>query len=145
MDRPSRETSPHTSGLVAWMMWGPQNTKYTPPKVLKVLGQAIATMTGPWEASSRLVSEEVHMYVDAAYMVGVWADDAGARLWEAPPTVWNQQAAELLAVEKAVQMAAYRGMKELNLGVDNLAAVWAAMNKRSKIHLRDRAMVVRKI
>ena len=38
------------------------------------------------------------MYVDAAewkstYMVGVWSDDTGARLWEAPPTVWSQQAA----------------------------------------------------
>ena len=90
------------------------------------------------------------MYMDAAewkstYMVGVWADDAGARLWEAPPTVWNQQAAELLGVEKAVKMAAYRGMKELNLGVDHLAAVWAVMNRRSKIHHRDRATVVRRI
>ena len=90
------------------------------------------------------------MYVDAAewkstYMVGVWADDAGTRLWEAPPTVWNQQAAELLGVEKAVKMAAYRGMKELNLGVDNLAAVWAAMNRRSKIHHRDKVTVVRRI
>ena len=32
---PSRETSPHTSGPLAWMMWGPQNAKYTPPKVPK--------------------------------------------------------------------------------------------------------------
>ena len=42
-------------------------------------------------------------------------------------------------------MAAYRGMKELNLGVDNLAAVWAVMNRRSKIHHRTRATVVRRI
>ena len=42
-------------------------------------------------------------------------------------------------------MAAYRGMKELNLGVDNLAAVWAVMHRRSKIHHRDRATVVRRI
>ena len=90
------------------------------------------------------------MYVDAAewkstYMVGVWADNAGARLWEAPPTVWNLQAAELLGVEKAVKMAAYRGMKELNLGVDNLAAVWAVLNRRLKIHHRDRATMVHRI
>ena len=132
------------------MMWGPQNAKYTPPKVLKALGQAIATTIGVWMASSQLVGKEVHMYVDAAewkstYMVEVWVDDAGARLWEAPPTVWNQQAAELLGVEEAVKMAAYRGMKQLNVGVDNLAAVWALMNRRSKIHHRDRATVVRKI
>ena len=28
---------PTTSGPMAWMMWGPQNAKYTPPKVLKAL------------------------------------------------------------------------------------------------------------
>ena len=105
---------------------------------------------GPWVVSSQLVGQEVHIYVDAAewkstYMVGVWADDAGARLWEPPPTVWNQQAAELLGVEKVVKMAAYRGMKELNLGVDNWAAVWVLLNRRSKIHHRDRAAVVRRI
>ena len=90
------------------------------------------------------------MYVDAAewkstYMVGVWSDEARARLWEAPATVWNQQAAELSGVEKAVKMAAYRGMKKLNLGVDNLAAVWAVLSRRSKIHHRDRATMVRRI
>ena len=110
------------------MMWGPQNAKYMPSKVLKAVGWAIATTIGPWVGSSRMVGEEVHMYVDAAewkstYMVGVWADDAGARMWESPTTVWNQQAAELLCVEKAVKMAAYRGIKRLNLSVDNLAAV----------------------
>ena len=93
-DRPSRETSPHTSGPLTWMVWGPQNAKCTPSKVLKALGQAIATTSGPWVASSRMLGEEVNMYVDAAewkltYMVGVWADDARARLWEAPPTVWK--------------------------------------------------------
>ena len=93
-DRPSRETSPHTRGPLAWMMSGPQNAKYTPSKVLKALGQAIATTIGPWVARSCTVGKEVHMYVDAAewksaYIVGVWADDAGARLWEAPATVWN--------------------------------------------------------
>ena len=56
----------HTSGPLAWMVWGPQNAKYTPPKVLKALGQAITTTIGPWVASSRLVGKEVHMYVDAA-------------------------------------------------------------------------------
>ena len=76
VDRPSRETSLHTSGPLAWMMWGLQNAKHTPPKVLKALGQAIATTIGPYMASSRLVGKEVHMYVDAAewkstYMVGV--------------------------------------------------------------------------
>ena len=91
-DRPSRETSPHTSGPLAWV-------KYTPSKVLKALGQAIATTIGPWVANSRTVGEEVRMYVDAAewkstYMVGLWSDKAGARLCEAPVTVWNQQAAE---------------------------------------------------
>ena len=42
-------------------------------------------------------------------------------------------------------MAAYRGMKELNLGVDNLAAVCAVLNRRSKIHHRDRATMVRRV
>ena len=78
-------------------------------------------------------------------MVGVWSDEAGARLWEAPATVWNQQAAELSGVEKAVKMAAYRGMTRLNLGVDNLAAVWAVLGRKTKIHHRDRATTVRKI
>ena len=103
-------------------------------KVLKAQGQAIATWIGPWVASSRTLGEKVHMYVDAAewkstYMVGVWSDKAGAGLWEALATVWNWQAAELSGVDKEVKMADYRGMKRLNLGVDNLAAFWAVLNK----------------
>ena len=42
-------------------------------------------------------------------------------------------------------MAAYRGMKRLQLGVDNLAAVSAVLNRRSEIHHKDRATMVRKI
>ena len=91
-DRPSRETSPHTSGPMAWMMRGPQNAKYTPPRVLKALGQAIAMTIGPWTANRHTVGQEIDMYVDAAewestYMVGVWLEEARARLWEAPATV----------------------------------------------------------
>ena len=90
------------------------------------------------------------MYVGAAewkstYVVGVWSDEAGARVWEAPATVWNQQAAELSGVEKAVKMAADRGKTKLHLGVDKLAAVWAVLGRKSKIHHRDRASTVRRI
>ena len=77
--------------------------------------------------------------------MGVWSDEAGARLWKAPATVWNQQAAELAGVEKAVKMAAYRGMTRWHLGVDNLAAVWAVLGRKSKMHHRDRASTVRRI
>ena len=40
------------------------------------------------------MGQEIHMYVDAAewkstYMVGVWSNEAGARVSEAPATVWN--------------------------------------------------------
>ena len=82
------------------------------------------------------------MCVDAAgheetYVVGVWSDQARARVWQAPPVVWNQQAAELHAVDRAVRPAAQRGMKELNSGVDKLAEVWSILNKRTKIHHRD--------
>ena len=114
------------------------------PKVLKAMGQAIATTIGTWVVGSKLVGNQVHMYVDAvewksAYLVGVGAEDAGARLWKAPPMAWNQQAAELHGVEKAVKRAAYRGMKELNL--DNLATVWAMLKRRLKIHHRERTTV----
>ena len=59
--------------------------------------------------------------------------------------VWIQQAAELLGVEKAVKIAAYQGMKQLNPGVDKLMAHWAVMNRRSKIRQRDKATVVRRL
>ena len=36
-------------------------------------------------------------------------------------------------------------MKELNLGVDNLAVVWVVLNRQSKIHHRDRATMVCRI
>ena len=90
------------------------------------------------------------MYVDAAewkstYMVGVWSDEAGARVWETPATMWNQQAAELSGVEKEVKMAAYRRKTKLHLGIDNLAAVWAVLGRKSKIHHRDRASTVRRL
>ena len=52
---------------------------------------------------------------------------------------------ELHGVEWAVKMAVYNGMKELNLGVDNLAPVWALLNRWSKIHHRDWATVVHRI
>ena len=70
---------------------------------------------GPWTASSHTVSHEIDMCVDTAewkstYMVGVWSDQAGARLWEPPALVWNQQAVELSGVEEAVKMAAHAAL-----------------------------------
>ena len=46
-DRQAQETWPHTSGAMAWMMWGPQNARYTPPKVLRGLAEALASVMGP--------------------------------------------------------------------------------------------------
>ena len=149
-DRPARETGPHTSGAMAWMMWGPQNAKYTPPKVLRGLAEALASVMGPWTARRTTAADDIDMYVDAAeygntYLVGLWSQEAGARVWECPKTVRNQQAAELQAVERAVKMAAYRRRQQVHLGADNLAAIWAALKRKTKIHHRDRATTVRRI
>ena len=123
-DRPARETGPHTSGAMAWMMWGPQNARYTPPKVLRGLAEALATIMGPWSARGTAAADNIDMYVDAAeygntYLVGLWSKEAGARVWECPKAVRNQQAAELHAVERAVKMAAYRRRPQVHLGADN--------------------------
>ena len=149
-DRPAQETGPHTSGAMAWMMWGPQNARYTPPKVLRGLAEALASIMGPWSARGTTAADDIDMYVDAAeygstYLVGLWSQEAGARVWECPKAVRNQQAAELQAVERAVKMAAYRRKPQVHLGADNLAAIWAALKRKTKIHHRDRATTVRRI
>ena len=132
------------------MMWGPQNAKYTPPKVLRGLAEALASVMGPWSARRTTAADDIDMYVDAAeygntYLVGLWSQEAGARVWECPKTVRNQQAAELQAVEREVKMAAYRRRQQVHLGADNLAAIWAALKRKTKIHHRDRATTVRRI
>ena len=147
-DGPARETGPHTSGAMAWMMWGPQNARYMPPKVLRGLAEALASIMGPWSARGTTAADD--MYVDAAeygntYLVGLWSQEAGARVWECPKAVGNQQAAELQAVERAVKMAAYRRRPHVHLGADNLAAIWAALKRKTKIHHRERATTVRRI
>ena len=149
-DRPAREKGPRTSGAMAWMMWGPQNARYTPPKVLRGRAETLASVMGPWSARRTTAADDIDMYVDAAeygdtYLVGLWSREAGARIWECPKAVRNQQAAELQAVERAVKMAAYRRRQQVHLGADNLAAIWAALKRKTKIHRRDRATTVRRI
>ena len=107
-------------------------------------------MMGPWSTRRTTAADDMDMYVDAAeygntYLVGLWSQEAGARVWECPKTVRNQQVAELQAVERAVKMAAYRRQKQVHLGADNLAAIWAALKRKTKIHHRDRATTVRRI
>ena len=48
-DTPGREAMTHTSGPMAWLMWGPVQATYTPPALLKALGEAIASTLTPWQ------------------------------------------------------------------------------------------------
>ena len=149
-DRPSREAMTHTSGPMAWLMWGPVQTAYTPQAVLKALGEAIASTLTPWQAQKYHNPGPIDWYVDAAqfgrtYVAGLWGSGTGARLWECSSGVRNQQVAELDGVERAVKLAAYAGRRHHHLGVDNLAAVWSVLRRRTKIHHRDRARCLRHI
>ena len=95
---------------------------------------------GPLWARRTTAANDIDMYVDAAeyentYLVGLWFQEAGVRVWECPKAVRNQQAAELQAVERAVKMAAYRRRQQVHL----------ALKKKTKIHHRDGATTVRGI
>ena len=149
-DRPGREAMTHTSGPMAWLMWGPVQATYTPLAVLKALGEAIASTLTPWQAQQFYNPGPIDWYVDAAqsgktYVAGLWGRGTGARLWECTSGVQNQQAAELDGVERGVKLAAYTGRRPLHLGVDNLAAVWSVLRRRTRIHHRDRARCLRRI
>jgi len=149
-DRPGREAMTHTSGPMAWLMWGPVQTAHTPQAVLKALGEAIVSTLTPWQAQKYHNPGPIDWYVDAAqfgrtYVAGLWGRGTGARLWECSSGVRNQQAVELDGVERAVKLAAYTGHRHLHLGVDNLAAVWSVLRRHTRIHHRDRARCLRRI
>ena len=64
--RPSRGAMPFLSGALAWLNWGPKQSKYTLRAVLCGLMEALALSVTPWKAPPTINPTEDTWYVDAA-------------------------------------------------------------------------------
>ena len=65
--RPGQGAMPFVVGLLAWLNWGPRQSKYTPPTVLRGLMEALAIGITPWQAPPALHVTEETWYIDTAY------------------------------------------------------------------------------
>jgi hypothetical protein len=144
--RPGRAASPFLAGSFSWLHWGPFRSKFTPPKILRGLLEAIAIAFHPWFGQPCPGSSET-WYVDAArqfhsFYVGLWAPPGKLRITQCPPWVKSQQAAELFAVEFAIRVAAYEGKRALSVATDNMAAVFSTLHTKAstKLHAQNRIL-----
>ena len=129
MLRPGRGAAPFLAGSYTWLHVGPPAAKYTPPKVLRGLLEALVLGFRPWKAPAMPVMGP-RCWTDAAkglgaYWVGLWGD-TGVKIVRCPPWVGTQQAAELFAVEVALRQAAALGLPHIQIVGDNMAAAWSS-------------------
>ena len=148
--RPGRGAMPFLSGALAWLNWGPQQAKYTPPAVLRGLMEAIALSLTPWHAPPALADRAETWFVDAAFdneewMAAMWTAQRGMRIWVLPPWVNTQHGAELAAIEMAAMTAAYEGLTSLHLVADNMSAIWSTIRSKGSAASPTRAKHLRRI
>ena len=148
--RPGRGAMPFLSGALAWLNWGPQQAKYTPPAVLRGLMEAIALSLTPWQAPPALTDRAETWFVDTAFDDGewtaaMWTAQRGMRIWVLPPWVSTQQGAELAAIKMAAKTAAYEGLTSLHLVADNMSAIWSTIRNKGSAASPARAKHVRRI
>ena len=148
--RPGRGAMPFLAGSLAWLNWGPRQSKYTPPAVLRGLMEALAIGITPWRAPPALHVAEEMWYVDAAYdadqwTAALWTPDRGMRIWTLPRWVHSQQGAELAAIKMATKAAAYEGLTQLHLVANNMSAIWSTIKNKSSTASPARARHLRRI
>jgi hypothetical protein len=147
--RPGRAASPFLAGSYAWLQWGPPRSRFTPPKILRGLLEAIAIAFHPWSARPSPPCPDM-WFVDAAkqfhsFYVGLWAPPHKLRIVTCPPWIRSQQAAELFAVEFAIRVAAYEGRPHLSLATDNQAALFSTLHTKASIHLQAQNRILRRM
>jgi len=140
---------PFLHGPMAWSHYGPLTAKYTPPKVLKSLAEAIAIAFQPWRPTPTH-QHQATLFVDAAkgperYVAAMWSTTHGTRIWHLPNWVNTQQAAELAAIEHTLKLAAYEKLKQVHIIADNMAAIFTTTKFGSKLCNPTRARHVRRI
>ena len=148
--RPGRGTMPFLAGSLVWLSWGPRQSKYTPPAVLRGLMEALVIGITPRQAPPPLDTMEETWYVDAAYddhhwTAAMWNRDRGMRIWWLPPWVGTQHGAELAAIERATKAGAYEGLTQLHLVADNMSAMWSTIRNKSSTASPARARHLRRI
>ena len=89
--RHGRGAMPFLNEALAWLNWGPKQSKYTPPAVLRGLMEALALGITPWKAPPVVSPTEATSCVNTAYndsrwTAALWTPTRGMRIWRLP--VW---------------------------------------------------------
>jgi hypothetical protein len=147
--RPGRAASPFLAGCFAWLHWGPTRSKFTPPKVLCGLLEAIAIACHPWCGQPSPPFPHP-WYVDAAkqfhsFYAGLWAPPDKLRITKCPSWVKSQQAAELYAIECAIRLAAYEGRRAISIATDNQAALFSTLHSKASTKLLAQNRILRRM
>ena len=148
MLRPGRGAAPFLAGAYTWMLVGPATSKYTPPKVLRGLLEAMVLGFRPWKPP-KLPVMGPRCWTNAArglgaYWVGLWGD-TGVRIERCPTWVYTQQAAEMYAVEVAIKAAVRMEMTHTQVIGDNMAAAWSAVKNKATALKRSQNRILRRI
>ena len=147
--RPGRAAAPFLAGCFAWLHWGPCQARFTPPKVLRGLLEAISIALHPWVAEQHRESGPI-WFVDAAkqfhsFYVGMWAKACPIRILKCPPWIKTQQAAELFAIECAIRIAANQGQRSITVTTDNIAAAHSTLHRKASVSLVAQNRILRRI
>ena len=137
------------AGPTAWKLRGPVWARYTLPKVLRSLLEAIVICLQPWQVPDPF-EEKARWFVDAArqgarYVVGIWGGRVGCRSMVCPAWVDTQQSAELYSIMAAAKMASYMGVNGLAIIADNTAAIAGARKGKGGIFFRARQRIFRQL
>ena len=147
--RPGRAAMPFLHGPMAWLHYGPEQSKYAPKKVLRSLAEAIAISCQKWKPIPTTPHQDT-IFVDAAegqygYVAAIWSPTFGTRIWHLPSWIITQQGAELAAIEAGIKIAAYKKLTSIHLVADNMAAIYTTIKFGSALKNHLRARHVRRI
>ena len=150
--RPRVAAMPFLEGSYAWLIFGPETSKYTPPAILRSLAHAISTFVRPWRAPTPPDPSvrARHPFVDAApcgpaFMIGKVDERGQYTIKAASRERKNQHAAELHSIERVVKQAARNREHHTAIIGDNLATLRQTARGKARIRALVQQRILRRI
>ena len=154
LSQPRRRILPFLAGPYASLRYGPRYAHHTSPNFTRATLEALAIALPAWRSNhipSSPLPSAPRYFADAArspwgsYYVGIWSHHMGTRFYPCPHWVTTQQAAELFAALKALQLAAFRHDRHLHLYLDNHAAIYSLLRGKASSPLIPQNRILRRL
>lgn len=152
--QPRRRILPFLAGPYAALRHGPRHASHASPNFTAATLEALAMAFPSWrprQPQSDPSPSSPRYYADAAcspwgsYFVGIWSHQMGTRFFPCPNWIVTQQAAELYAALKALQLAAFRHDYRLHLYLDNHAAIHSLLRGKARSPLVPQNRILRRL